>query len=414
MRLEVIFTSLTLGSAVLALPQALPQTKSSKSQNITATATANCTSEPLNQDTWVKLKLNDALTTAAAKVKGTSNTVQELASTVGAPNFFCGLDSFCNAGQPCTPVELPDWYILVAAQNWNSYMNSLNTAITFASSILGLQLPSISNDFITEPRDDVTPLNNILSMFATILGSIPITGDIKTIVSGGTQAIKFISGMTKPAAQPDKFLTWSSIASSLGDVVKEYQSSVSKAVTATLNAPILDKDSGLGTILADGEFLGARQNVTEEDISGRVLDALTVYAVGLALTSQRVFITRVIGLDSCQHSQPEAVEECTGPDSNGWFTQNLLLRAEGNKAMSMDDMAQKLSSKYGIDKQQYLMDVVKCWEDNNKQQLFNPFADSAVPIDKKTPCLFNLQVCERGPGGSGSIVETCRDKGLNI
>ncbi|KAL8364697.1 hypothetical protein RB595_003804 [Gaeumannomyces hyphopodioides] len=405
--------------AAKAAPKATPaanQAPPSKSPSNQAplNATAGCASEPLSQDTWTKLKLSDALTQAAAKVKGTSNTVQELAGTFGAPNFFCGLDSFCNAGQPCTPVELPSWYILVAAQNWNSYMNSLNTAITFASSILSLQLPAISNDFITTPRDDVTPLNNILSMFATILGAIPVTGDIKNVITGGSQAVRFIAGMTKPPAQPDKFLTWSGVANSLGEVVKVYQSSVSKALSATLNAPILDKNAGLGTILAGGEFLGARQNVTEGDVSGRVLDALTVYAVGLALTSQRVFINRALGLQSCTPTHDEAVEVCTGPDSNGWYTQNLFLRADGEKTFSATEIARKLSSKYGIDKQQYLLDVAKCYDDNGKKQLFNPFADQAIPVDRKTPCLFNVPVCDSFPGTKGSIVADCRSKGLNL
>ncbi|KAL5876649.1 hypothetical protein ACKVWC_005815 [Pyricularia oryzae] len=428
MRLALIFTLALTGSAV-ALPQAKAPPKASPAPKATTPAkaapaapaakpedlTAGCASDPLSPDTWTKLKINDVLTAAAAKVTGTSNTVQELAGTFGAPNFFCGLDSFCNAGQPCTPVELPDWYILVAAQNWNSYMNSLNTAITFASSILSLQLPAISNDFITQPRDDVTPLNNILTMFATILGSIPVTGDIKTVVTGGTQAVRFIAGMTKPPAQPDKFLSWSGIASSLGDVVKAYQASVSKALTATLNAPLLDKDAGLATILADGEFLGARQNVTEQDVSGRVLDALTVYAVGLALTSQRVFVSRTIGLDSCdEDAAGAAVSACTGPDDNGFLTQNLILRADGDKALPATDIVDKLANKYGIDKQQFLLDVAKCFDDNGKVQLFNPFVDTAIPVDKKTPCLFNLPVCDMGPGGGQGIVDFCRGKGLNL
>ncbi|EJT71274.1 hypothetical protein GGTG_10533 [Gaeumannomyces tritici R3-111a-1] len=436
MHLQGLFTFLALGS-LWAPGLALPQPQASKARARAPTpkatqapnqappsknpsnqpplnATAACTSEPLTQDTWTKLKLNDALTAAAAKVKGTSNTVQELAGTFGAPNFFCGLDSFCNAGQPCTPVELPSWYILVATQNWNSYMNSLNTAITFAASILSLQLPAISNDFITQPRDDVTPLNNILSMFATILGAIPITGDIKAVVSGGSQAIKFISGLTKPPAQPDKFLSWSGIAASLGDVVKTYQASVSAGLSATLNAPIADKAAGLATVLAGGEFLGVRQNVTEGDVSGRVLDALTVYAVGLALTSQRVFLSRVKGLDECEVRQDEAVEMCTGPDADGRFTQNLLLRADGEKAFAATDIAKKMASKYGIQKEQYMLGVAKCFDENGSKQLFNPFADQAIPIDRNTPCLFNLPVCDSFPGRRGGIVEDCRKKGLNL
>lgn len=51
------------------------------------------------------------------------------------------------------------------------------------------------------------------------------------------------------------------------------------------------------------------------------------------------------------------------------------MRADGDKAFTATDIAKKLSSKYGIDRQQYLLDVAKCYDDNGKKQLFNPFAD---------------------------------------
>lgn len=133
MHLHGLFTFLALGS-LCAPGLALPQPQAAKATTPAATpaanqappsksppnqaplnATAGCASEPLSQNTWTKLKFNYALTQAAAKVKGTFNTMQELAGTFGAPNFFYGLNSFYNAGQPCTPVKLPSWYILVAA-----------------------------------------------------------------------------------------------------------------------------------------------------------------------------------------------------------------------------------------------------------------------------------------------------------
>ncbi|CAI6337943.1 unnamed protein product [Periconia digitata] len=78
----------------------------------TGTGADSCASEALDPTTWTKLNIDDFLAEAAKNyTKTTTNNVQALASSFGAPNFFCGLDNFCNAGQPCLPIKLPAWYI---------------------------------------------------------------------------------------------------------------------------------------------------------------------------------------------------------------------------------------------------------------------------------------------------------------
>lgn len=104
-----------------------------------------------------------------------------------------GLDNFCNAGQPCVPVDMPAWYGLIAIQNWNSYMNSINTAITFASSIISLTLPGIVSDLSISPPDDVTPMKNLYKAMTTIIGLIPFTGPVATGAGALTQGVNFIS-----------------------------------------------------------------------------------------------------------------------------------------------------------------------------------------------------------------------------
>jgi hypothetical protein len=94
------FTSQTLAS-----PLAQPQGK--------GTGADSCAAAPLEQKTWTDLKIDDFLVTAAKTYPRTkNNNVQSLAASFGAPNFFCGLDSPCNAGQPCLPIKLPAWYVL--------------------------------------------------------------------------------------------------------------------------------------------------------------------------------------------------------------------------------------------------------------------------------------------------------------
>lgn len=93
---------------------------------------------------------------------------------------------------------MPQWYALIAIQNWNSYMNSLNTAITFASSIISLTLPGVVSDFSIKPKDDVTPMKNLYKAMTTILGLIPFTGPVATGASALTQGVNFISQFIHP------------------------------------------------------------------------------------------------------------------------------------------------------------------------------------------------------------------------
>lgn len=93
-----------VASVISASPAPLPQG--------TGTGADSCASEALDPATWTKLKIDDFLATAAKNyTKTKTNNVQSLAASFGAPNFFCGLDNFCNAGQPCLPIQLPAWYV---------------------------------------------------------------------------------------------------------------------------------------------------------------------------------------------------------------------------------------------------------------------------------------------------------------
>lgn len=76
----------------------------------TGTGADSCPSDELSPKTWTDLNIDGVLTDAAGNyTKTTTNNVQSLADFFGAPNFFCGLDNFCNAGQPCLPIKVPAW-----------------------------------------------------------------------------------------------------------------------------------------------------------------------------------------------------------------------------------------------------------------------------------------------------------------
>lgn len=140
---------------------------------------------------------------------------------------------------------MPYRYAALAIQNYNNYMNGLNTAITFASSIISLRLGEIVQDVYPDPKDDITPLKNIGSMFSSILGVIPFTGAVATgasVVNGG---LGFVLKRATPPASPDRFLAWSNIGKSMSDVLSDFQRTVSDSLDNSLDAVIDDPTNGI-------------------------------------------------------------------------------------------------------------------------------------------------------------------------
>ncbi|KAF6819229.1 hypothetical protein CMUS01_11762 [Colletotrichum musicola] len=352
----------------------------------------SCPTDPLETATWTKLNLDkfmsDWVTANVTETK--SNNVQALADSFGAPNFFCGLSSFCNAGQPCLPIQPPGWYAMVAVQNWNSYMNALNEAVDFASGIISNTLPGMVTDFIPEPEDNVTPLLKVAKMFTTVLGAIPLTGPLGTAQSAVTGGVGFLLTQVKPPAPTDKFLTWSNTATSLAAVVKDYQAAIATSMQTVLDAPVMDKTSGVGTLISGGRFLGVHQNVTQGDLQKTVTDTMTRFGLGLALQSSRYYVLRFLGAKPCIESDGA---KCVDDGKGG---QNSIELQRFGKWESADATAKTLMDKYGLKKEDFLDSVLKCFDDNGRTLYADPFKD-AIPLDATTPCVFNIGVCEVDP-----------------
>lgn len=302
---------------------------------------------------------------------------------------------------------------MVAIQNWNSYMNSLNTAISFASSIVSLTLPGIVADFYPKPKDDITPLLTMAKVFTTVLGVVPFTGPVSTASSVISGSVNFLAGRLDVPERTDLFIAWSDISSSLATVVSDYQAAVSTLIKTTLDAPVNNTDTGINSILAGGAFLGASQNFTQADLQSQVTDSINLFAIGLVLQAQKVFVYRFP--KGCTDSDGSEARLCVD-DGAGNQAGYYLLRADGDSnAEQQIDTAKLLLNKYKLTKEQFLVGPTGCFDANGKQQLSNPFAD-ALPLDSTTQCVFNLQVCGRENNFSSNkgIVDNCRDQGLDI
>jgi hypothetical protein len=296
-------------------------------------------------------------------------------------------------------------------QNWNNYMNSMNTAITFSTNIISLKLPEIVSDLYPDPKDDVTPMQLFARAITSTMGLVPFAGGLDTVAKTFTTSVNYVLTVVKPP-KTDKFMQWSNVASSLGEVIQDYQAAVSDSIKKVIDTPVADA-GGIYEQLQGGRFLGISQNFTQSTLQKQMIDSFTIYSIGLALQAQKIFVLRMTNIKR-KHDDTSASYVVDAGD--GTFTEYSLMQAGGNdNAIVMLDIGDKLSNKYSLPRERWLDDVVKCWEGNDKKQLADSFGDF-LPIDPATPCLLNLNVCDlvSVEWGSKGIIESCRDNGVDI
>ena len=294
-------------------------------------------------------------------------------------------------------------------------MNSLNTAITFASSIVSLKLGQIVTDVYPDPKDDITPLKNIGTIFGAILGAVPFTGTLATTTGAVNKGLAFVLSRASPPAVPDKFLAWTNLASSMGDILQEYQATVSTSIKNSLDAEVDDPTNGINAVIKGGDFLGVSQNFTQSDLQKVVIDSITMNAIGLALQAQKIFIGRFNNAESCRDDA--AADLCSNEDGGGTTQFSMLKRTGDKNATPQDDIAQTLMDKYGMTKEQILKGPTECFDTNGQKQLVNPLEQGGIPADPKAPCVYNLLVCDvpQDPTGRTGIIEACTtQKGLDL
>lgn len=302
----------------------------------------------------------------------------------------------------------------MAVQNWNSYMNSLNTAITFASSIMSLTLPGIIQDFYPDPRDDVTDLKTITRIFSGALSIIPFTGALSTAAGVISSTSSFISNNIKVPEPTNRFLKWTDVSSSLGSVVQEWQSALSTSFQTTIDAQV-NVTEGIFQIIRDGKFLGTSRNITQTDMQKELTRSMQLYTIGLALQAQKVFVFRSGQFLDGETCLEESIGELCAPDLEGKTRQILLIqRTDHKNAAVRKDVAQLLIDKYGLTKEQMLKDVADCQDAAGGKLAEYPFGNM-LPVDSSTKCIFNLQVCnDPFPRQGKGIIESCESIGMAV
>lgn len=302
---------------------------------------------------------------------------------------------------------------MVAIQNWNTYMNAMNTALNFASTMVTLTLPSIVRDLYPDPVDNVTPLKDIGKIFTTALSLVPFTGGFKTAGGAITGGLNFVNAVIKPPTLPNLFLDWSNIATSLATVLEDYQGAISSAITTTLNAPV-NSSTGIHSLLVDGGFLGIAQNFSQSDIQSALIKSTNVLAISLALQAQKIFVgVYNYAADAECHWDWWGYSYWCIDHGQGSITEYFLYQDNGHGWPNLlRDLGYKLAWTYDINQVQYLIRPYECWKANGGKQLADPF-NGSIPLDPYAPCLFNLLVCQATDPWIG-IIEDCRNQGVPV
>jgi len=140
--LQLISTWLALASLAAALQISTQVTNLASNQTL-QTARRDCTRRPLTVALWQELQLNEYM---RSYVGGKTLNLKAYADEVNVTNFMCGMGQTCDAGQLCSSAMAPDWYILVATQNWNKVMNMLYTSLSFGIGAVQDIAPTMIDD----------------------------------------------------------------------------------------------------------------------------------------------------------------------------------------------------------------------------------------------------------------------------
>lgn len=288
----------------------------------------------------------------------------------------------------------------------------MNTAISFASSIIAQTLPGIVSDIYKDPKDDVTPLLAIVKVITTVAGVVPFADKIASLTQSTLlTGVTYSTSLVKPPAPVNKFLAWSDVSGSIADVIKEYQASISTALQTVVDAKVGDK-GGINEQLSGGRFLGVNQNFTQAELQAKMIDSFKVYSIGLALQAQKIFVTRAVNVEGpCDEGDLGAASSLCVDHGNGLITRHILVQTDRHdNQQPQDDIAQTLFDKYSFTKEFMLANPAKCYDQNNKKPLADPF-NSSLPLDPQSLCLFNLAVCDNT---GEDTIKNCRNAGLNI
>ncbi|WAR51725.1 hypothetical protein PtB15_1B161 [Puccinia triticina] len=400
-----------------------------------------CKPRPLEPPLWSEFGMNSHLYNYP---NGTILNLQQYASQVGALDFECGIGKVCNAGQLCENIYGRDWYALVAAQNWNNFVNILfqasGDAFDSAADILPTMLVDLEKDPTRTPRHVTAWLSlvsNWISSFPSSLfksygpiagtiwswGQISWLGLVMTLYQLG--AFGWVETLMIVGNGEDRFTRSSSISWVLGQAQHAVQGILTNITEEVIQAGI-STQKGLASINQDGIFLSETPVIDRETVQKEYERMIKLKTLVKIWREQNVFIIR--GADPCTQEGPNGAYD--DPNRLSYCGKDSIMMSivRGDKGDGFDPTifrAPLVEAKYGFTTE-YLTTV--SWECQKKYGAFefDPHVcrnmTTVHNLQMKDDCSVNLPVCDctttdiRSALRKGiSITKACRDiNGLPI
>ncbi|KAK1955774.1 hypothetical protein LY78DRAFT_593397 [Colletotrichum sublineola] len=366
--------------------------------------TLSCPTKEFSSKTWIEEDVDGFLAVASQRyIQYPENNIQALGAYLGAPNFFCGVNEFCNAGQPCLPAQLPGWYALMAVQQWNTYVNNLNLAVTYTVSILSMKLPHLIDNLWPKVKDDVTTVKKVLAWINGIINAFPISaalgplaGNLGAVIQGNNI---IQSSMMQPPPADQQYVKWSNMADQLATVLDGYKGAIGQYAQNIINAPINDTKWGVNSVLHGGKYLMRTKNFTQDDVENWMYRTVSINAMGLILQAQNIYIIRTYNLSSCNLGKYFQSAFYCQQQPNSLWTRYRLTKMGSLDTVPEHSISTTLQDTYNLTKEDIFLGPTKCFDSHNYEQLYDPWeteggvSPSGGLFDPLTPCNFNVNVC---------------------
>ncbi|PLW18040.1 hypothetical protein PCASD_19807 [Puccinia coronata f. sp. avenae] len=385
------------------------------SNNLTLqTARRDCSRHPLTPALWQDLQLDEYM---RDYVGGKTLKLQAYADEVNVTNFLCGIGQTCDAGQLCSSAMAPDWYVLVATQNWNKVMNMLYTSLSFGIGAMQDIAPIMIDDL--SPPSSPTPFTSAtwMALIASFSGALPgmvfpgmwvwtwvfLQGLLYTTAS---ELWLWQNVIRAPPDVRSGYTRWIEFAWMLSKLEDKSQEKLSNYTKGVLQSGI-STEEGMYGVLKNGVFLQKTIEKTQFNLQVSFEAVIKLRLLAAILRAQSIFIIR--NSDPCTHPGPNGafagkdVLSYCGPDG----VMMNIVKAKKNKTHRKIHGAPLIESKYGFTVE-FLTNAA--WTCQKKYGVYehDPYTNATLPMDINADCLFNLPVCDC----SSTPVSTMRKKGI--
>ncbi|PLW15648.1 hypothetical protein PCANC_15106 [Puccinia coronata f. sp. avenae] len=397
-----------------------PTNTSSPSTDTSSDIRDPCARLPLTPELWQSLNLDQYLSNFPG---GKNLSLEFFAEKVGATNFECGIGKMCNANQICQPVRGRDWYILVAAQNWNSCCNQMYQATAFALSVIQGLASSIVNDFAPHQPDSLMIGGTFLGDLAGLFGAIPgfvfpamfafFGGSIWPFIQGGTG---FATGLlwtyhnVYANLPSDEFSKTMDVDYLLSNAQADTQAKLSSTTNKVIESGI-STEEGLYGVLKGGLFLNNHFSYTERS-EDEIKTAITAVARG-RLIAAIWKATLPCTQDGPNGALPgDDVLSYCNPDG---MMMTIVQSAKG-KMVEKIPSAHLLTAKYNITTQ-YLVEHSWNCQEKYGSYCYDPYKKAVLPANPDAECIVSLAVCDmtrndiRRAAKKIGALKACRDVG---